>query len=93
MIEKFHYAATPKTSEKDFQTWRRQYPQGFVINCRSRDFLMLHRADCGHFYDEDSGRNNTAKPKLCSLHLADLEAWVDKNHTGEFAYCTTCMPR
>ncbi len=93
MIEKFDYAETPKTSEKDFQTWRRQYPQGFVINCRGTTILMLHHADCGHFYDEESGRNNTAKPKICSSHLPELGAWGDKNHTGEFAYCTTYMPR
>ena len=90
-MEEFDYAKDKAGAEQDFQRWRKQHPRGFVIN-RTGNTLRLHSADCWHFYDEASGRNNTKNPKYCSDNREDLERAARSLSTTPLQYCQTCKP-
>ena len=90
-MQEFDYAKGGDASEGAFQGWRQQHPSGFVIN-RTGNTLILHRADCWHFYDEESGRNNTKHPKYCSDSREELERVATDRSVVPLRYCQTCKP-
>jgi hypothetical protein len=85
-MEEFDYAKDKAGAERDPQAWRKQHPRGFVIN-RTGNTLRLHLADCWHFYDETSGRNNTKHPKYCSDSMEELERVARSLSATPLQYC------
>ncbi len=68
--------------QEQFQEWRRNNPSGFFVNCKSANDLMLHRANCWHHGDTQTGPEEwgslTAKLKVCSTNRRELEEWAEK---------------
>jgi hypothetical protein len=88
-VEIFDYARDGAASESTFQAWRIAHVRGFVINRNGRS-LLLHYANCGHFFDGDAGVNNTKKPKICSTDRGELERWAREQGVAELATCRDC---
>jgi hypothetical protein len=52
----------------------------FVLNRKSRDVAVLHRAWCRHLM-HSVPRELTNKPKICSTKRQELEAWWARKST------------
>ena len=57
---------------KKFVDWMEKYPDGFVLNYRTKKAPMLHKAGCGHFKPYDTVCL-TRNKKVCSLDRHKLE--------------------
>jgi hypothetical protein len=90
-VATFHDAEGPGAHEA-FERWRREHPQGFVLNYGSEFDMMLHRPDCPHFVFREP-RSLTSYKKVCAQNIEDLERWADQNSSGSLASCRTCSPR
>ncbi|MBI3733662.1 MAG: hypothetical protein HY259_09430 [Chloroflexi bacterium] len=74
-----------------FESWRTQNANGFVINFRSVNEMMLHRASCGHF-DFNVKVNLAASPKYCSLNRDELQRWARERNVDTLKLCRSCDP-
>lgn len=75
-----------------FVKWLDENPDGFVINCRTANDMMLHRSSCSAVIFDDPV-SLTRKRKVCSSDREQLERWA-KKHGGEpLRYCKMCSPR
>lgn len=88
-MQVFNHAVDKDGSERNFQAWRKAHQKGFVINHNGPD-MLLHFADCWHFYGETAGVNNTKKPKICSTNRAELERWASAHGVDNLTGCKTC---
>jgi hypothetical protein len=76
--------------QDDFVKWLRENPQGYVVNDRGRDGLMIHRATCFHFRPHDKwAKTNTLK--ACSLEKRELEDWARNERNEDLLACNDCM--
>lgn len=76
--------------------WIEDNPTGFVINTNqppNRNYLILHRATCGHIHSSERGNWTTDKyMKTCSLHIWQLERWATETTGGAMTLCGACLP-
>lgn len=79
-----------------FQAWRREHPDGFLLNRKSAISGLIHRVDCPHLGDSQwtagSGQDLTRQRKICSLNLRELTVWAQQNGLKRLAICTDCRP-
>lgn len=88
-VEVFDHARDGDASEQAFQAWRIAHPRGFVINRNGRS-LLLHHADCSHFFDANAGVSNTGKPKICSTDRSELDRWAEEQGVARLPGCRDC---
>ena len=88
MIQEFQ---GPKTSaaEKGFVRWRRDNPDGFVVNCGSRGWI-LHRTTCPNLKPDDETVCMTRNRKVCSEDRRELECWAE-NEGRTVSRCSNCL--
>lgn len=83
-----------------FQSWRSEnWEDGYFINCKSRNRLILHRTACQHpggfeWTREDSpdGHGLTKQKKICSADLQKLLRWADQQGLSKLEACKDCKP-
>ena len=80
-----------------FQRWRaHHWGDGYFLNYRSTNDVMLHRSACPHLGDTnwDAGdygwRSLTRKRKVCSANRRELEQLVSENATKPLERCRDC---
>jgi hypothetical protein len=82
----------------EFQSWRRQNPDGFFLNIRTKTEAMLHRVHCQHPGDtewecgEDGFHSLTRRTKICSESINELQVWAMKNAIKTIKKCPDCAP-
>ncbi len=89
-----------KSAHSSFQSWRRENENGFCINVKSKNDLVLHRAYCDHHGDSEwetdgpeSWGSLTKKKKVCSNNLRDLQKWAEEKYSGvKLRACKDCKP-
>ncbi len=96
VIETF-FDRDDENAHGDFQSWRqRHYEDGYFLNFKSPNDVMLHRSPCPHLGDTDWDRAEqgfgslTRSKKVCSTDRLELERWVDENATGTLKRCRDC---
>lgn len=72
-----------------FDLWRLSHSRWYVINHKTEEDLMLHRAGCEHF-DFHRKVNLVANPKSCAEDNRELEMWARKRGV-KLQRCKTCM--
>ena len=82
-----------------FQQWRRMNEEGFIVNLRNNNNIMLHRSGyCPHMGDNewkegrigwDSLGNAT---KICCNIKEQLVRWVNEHYSTELKICSHCNP-
>ncbi len=86
---------TPAT-HAEIQAWRRINPDGFLMNRRSANSGMLHRAECDHFgshkWTARSDQGLASQQKICSLNLGELKDWAKRNGLRALSVCEQCKP-
>ncbi len=90
-MEEFDAAKDDEASEK-FETWFKENPEGFYINHRSANDLMLHRSSCHHIVFHRPKRL-AAHKKVCSLDRHVLEEYAAKDSNWQVQPCSSCFPR
>jgi hypothetical protein len=80
-----------KYANDRFQAWRRNNPDGFLLNPKSPTKYQLHSVDCRHLGDSANTRDDydeslTAKPKDCSLGVEELERWAEERGAAVIGY-------
>ena len=80
-----------------FQRWRsRHWGDGYFLNYKSPNNIMLHRSPSPHLGDTDWAsaeygyHSLTRSKKLCSTDRRDLERWVGENATAVLKRCQDC---
>ena len=72
--------------------------EGFFINCKSKNDMMLHFVVCQHpgdaewLCDDDGYHSLTKKMKVCSNNREELEQWARDNSTAKLKSCSDCVP-
>ena len=84
----------PKRSaaEKGFVRWRRDNPDGFVVNCGSRGWI-LHRTTCPNLKPDDETACMTRNRKVCSEDRWSLNAGLTAKAGLSPAARTACLSR
>lgn len=72
-----------------FDLWRLSHRNWYVINCKSNENMMLHRAGCEHF-DFHKRVNLVAHAKICAEDAQVLRLWAQRKGV-ELRLCKTCM--
>src|SRR5258708_4416568 len=79
-----------------FQTWRRDNPDGFFINCKGKRTWMVHRVMCTHpgntEWGRDFGASLTKFKKACCIDFRALVHWARQNGPAELTFCNDCSP-
>lgn len=61
-----------------FQAWRRLHPDGFFLNCKTRNNTLLHHVECRHpggtEWQASSDSNLGKTLKICSTDYSELKA-------------------
>jgi hypothetical protein len=84
-------------AHSSFQTWRRNNPDGFFINCKGMSSWMVHRSDCTHFGNMEWDRRDFEKSltklrKACSADYQALIKWVKQDGQADVTPCNDCSP-
>ncbi len=95
MIVEFYDKINGDDHEK-FQRWRRENDEGFFINIKSSNNLMLHRVHCLHPGSTDWKKGEwgslTKNRKICSTDKKDLSNWAKQNYKASLKVCRDCKP-
>jgi hypothetical protein len=83
--------------DEGYTTWVRTWRGGYVLNCHrvpSRNYLMLHRADCETI--TEAGPQATTWTvnqyiKVCSTDPQRLRQWVREEADADPVPCQLCM--
>ena len=76
-------------NDAGFVKWLQDNPQGYVVNDRGSDGLMMYRATCDHFQPHDEWAKTT-NLKACSLEKRELEIWAGERNES-LLNCDSCM--
>jgi hypothetical protein len=85
-VVKFH----GRSAHDDFVDWIDEFSSGYVINCASDDYFMLHRADCSHFVVHNPGYSLTTNMKVCCVRRDRLERWARWRIFATLNLCSHC---
>jgi hypothetical protein len=91
MLHKF------KDRDQDFLDWKEVHPTGFVVNTYRNpqaSYLVLHRADCGHFKSPTKLNWTKDYIKICAIEQEELLRWAEENVSGFHGLrrCKSCKP-
>ncbi len=96
MIESF-FDQDAENAHAAFQRWRGyHYEDGYFLNYKSPNSVMLHRSACPHLSDTDWARfehgygSLTCNKKLCSTDYRKLERWATGNAAVGLERCRDC---
>ena len=96
MIETF-FDRDDEDAHVKFQRWRTQHwGDGYFVNPKSPNNVMLHRSPCPHLGDTDWARAEegfgslTKSKKVCSTDPRELERWAGENATSAIKRCRDC---
>ena len=84
--------------DQGFLDWKASHPGGFVLNTTRTpraDYLMLHRAICGHLTWRNSNVRWTKDYiKICASETDDLVRWAAHHVTAvpRLTPCSSCKP-
>lgn len=89
-----------KFAHDEFQKWRRKNANGFFVNVKSKNNLMLHRVSCSHPGDSEWTREEnktwgslTKNRKACAEDVLRLQSWAkEKYKSAETKMCNSCKP-
>lgn len=80
-----------------FQRWRsHHWSNGYFLNYKSPNNVMLHRSPCPHLGDTDWDHAEqgfgslTRSQKVCSTDRRELERWASENATAAVTRCRDC---
>ncbi len=76
--------------EDGFRKWRRDNPQGFVLN-EARGYVHWRLDECGHFKDFIPPRPWTRNPKACFSSNHELRTWLSETGASVVP-CASCKP-
>jgi hypothetical protein len=74
----------------------RHWSDGYFVNYKSPNNVMLHRSPCPHLGDTDWARAEqgfgslTRSRKICSTDSRELERWTSENATSGLKRCRDC---
>jgi len=82
--------------DQDFKDWHSQHPDGFYLNERGKNKVMLHKVGCWHLqgpglWPETDDYCSTANFKIASDNCEDLESWA-KRKESKLVPCGHCKP-
>jgi hypothetical protein len=96
MIETF-FDRDDDNAHDHFQRWRSRYwDDGFFLNYKSPNNVMLHRSPCPHLGDTDWARAEygfhslTRSKKVCSTDRRELEQWAREHTASSLKRCRDC---
>ena len=101
MIATF-FARDDENAHAKFQQWRSlHWGNGYFLNYKSPNNVMLHRSPCPHLGDTDWDRAEqgfgslTRSQKVCSTDRRELERWASEHATKPLKRCRDCdrLPR
>ena len=80
-----------------FQSWRRENPDGFLLNVEPTKKFKLHHVDCWHLGDNvwepaDFDASLTKTPKACSVNRDELLEWAAAQG-ATVSECAHCIKR
>jgi hypothetical protein len=89
-----------ESAHSDFQNWRRGNENGFFINVKSKNDVMLHRVSCSHpgnteWQPEENEKwgSLTKNRKVCSDDVQELQDWArEKYSAAKLKMCNSCKP-
>lgn len=82
--------AENESAHRDFVHWIETNPQGFVLNVKGPQDVVLHRATCGHFKPYDWA-NQANHRKVCSTVRTELEHLAEVEGVGTLRKCRDCL--
>ena len=95
MIVEF-YDKTNGDDHEKFQQWRRENDNGFFINIKSSNNIMLHRVHCPHpggtEWEKGEWGSLTKNRKICSTDKNELLNHAKKKYTTDLKVCRDCKP-
>ncbi|MEA2206255.1 MAG: hypothetical protein QOE77_3031 [Blastocatellia bacterium] len=77
-------------AHRRYVNWIDANPNGFVLNRKGPQDMVLHTASCGHFKPYNSA-NQTNNLKACSLDRMKLEHWAEVEGVDKLQLCNDCM--
>jgi hypothetical protein len=96
VIETF-FDRDEKDAHAKIQGWRaRHWSDGYFVNFKSPNNVMLHRSPCPHLGDTDWASAEqgfgslTRSKKICSTDSRELERWTSENVTSALKRCQDC---
>lgn len=96
LIETF-FDRDDENAHAGFQRWRsHHWGDGYVVNYKSPNNVMLHRSPCPHLGDTDWARGEQGygslarSKKVCSTDRRELERWTSENATAALRLCRDC---
>ncbi|MGE5579023.1 MAG: hypothetical protein ACM3WU_03170 [Bacillota bacterium] len=89
-------AITFKDREAQFRAWRRDNPDGYILNTTrepSENYLILHRATCWTISGEPARGSYWTKDfiKVCSNDQRDIDDWVKRRFRAAAKLCCFCV--
>lgn len=95
MIKQLQRIISDKAHE-EFQKWREENPDGFLLNVRTKKSGMIHRSICDHLGDTEWQAGHFGDlgklMKVCSLNLRELHEWGTQNGITHITECSDCKP-
>ena len=96
-MECFYDRTDPDNAHDRFQQWRRENEDGYFLNIRGMNSVMLHRTHCPHIggtnWEKDQGFGSLTKnKKLCSPDKDELVQWANENAHSKLKECSNCAP-
>lgn len=89
-------SAESSDSHAKFQLWRRENPDGYVLNCQTSNSGMVHCAKCIHLEPTggttEDGGDFARHGKVCSLSIQDLPEWAAEHGVTSVCRCGHCKP-
>lgn len=82
--------AADKSAHRAFVDWIETHPNGFVLNVKGPQDVVLHRATCGHFKPYNWA-NQANHRKACSIDRAKLEHWAEVEGVDTLGKCSDCL--
>ncbi|MCF6156446.1 MAG: HNH endonuclease [Candidatus Brocadia sp.] len=95
MIKQFQKIISEKAHE-EFQKWREENPEGFLLNVKSKSSGMIHRSICAHLGNTEwqAGQPGDLgkQMKVCSQNLKEIHNWATQNGITHITECSDCKP-
>lgn len=67
-----------KQDDKEFKKWLKDNRNGYYLNKRQKNEMMLHKVGCWHLGDGE-GMNSTTNLKVAAKSVNELFSWADRN--------------
>ena len=90
MSIEIYWNALDSEAHLKLNTWKDFHEdEGLVLNRKSREVAVIHRAWCRHL-KHSIPSDLTNKPKICSTNRRELEAWWARESKVPMDLCGSC---